>query len=562
MKDLLQSLHKLGLAPLLAVAGIALGIVGIIAWLSLTGGSAGRMVLLYDNLDQHDAAQIADQLQRRQITFRLEANGRRIMVPTDQALSVRAQLAKEGLPVAGTIVGEEIFDRGNDLTITEFEQDVKRTRALEGELERTIMAMRGIERARVHLVLPRKQPFERQRGEAQASVMLTLGGLRTLPPEGTLAIVNLIAGAVPGLKPQSITLVDSSLRLLARAGDPEDLHTRSALGEDLARGIAQRLEHSVEDMLQRTLGAGHVHAEASVQLNFDRTAETQERYDPDSPVIRSTQNVTANSKTTERNAPVSVQNNLPNADSGGQSTGAQEGRQEETTNYEISKTIHTSTRDQPRIERITLAVMVDGVTEPDAGGKLVWRPRLQADLDQISRLTKSAIGYDEKRGDQVEVVSMPFINEIGPVQPDAPLPNSRTRRDLIALAEAVAIGVTALVIIVLMTRSIILGLKPPELDFAAAGSRGYLASDTEHPGLTIVEPGAAPMAGATVAALSAPGVSGGSTDRSVGEETHVSLNNIEGQIKASSIRQLVDLTSRHPDTTMMIIRDWLANDDG
>lgn len=558
MRGLLDSLRKLGLAPLLALTGVALGMAGIIAWLSLTGADTGRLALLYDNLDQHDAAQIADQLQRRQIAFRVESNGRRIVVPADQVLSARAQLAKEGLPVAGTIVGAELFDRGNDLTITEFEQDVKRTRALEGELERTIMAMRGIERARVHLVLPRKQPFERQRGEAQASIMLTLGGLRTLPQEGIQAIVNLAAGAVPGLKPQNITLVDSSLRLLARAGDPEDLRTRSLLGEDLARGIAQRLEHSVEDMLQRTLGAGHVHAEASVQLNFEKTAETQERYDPDSPVIRSTQNVTSNAKTTERNGPVSVQNNLPNADSGGQSSGTQETRQEETTNYEITKTVHTSTRDQPRIERITLAVMVDGVTETGPDGKPVWKSRPQADLDQIARLAKSAIGFDEKRGDQVEVVSMPFINEIAPAQGDAPARTDRARRDLITLAEAVAIGVTALVIIVLMTRSIIQGLKPPELGFAMAGPHELTGSEAAR--LAGGEPGAAAMAGSGVAALPAPGGAGdGAAD---GDDGHVNVTNIEGQIKASSIRQLVDLTSRHPDTTLLIIRNWLANENG
>src|SRR5579871_4801266 len=146
MKDILNSLRKLGLAPLLTMAGVALGMIAIVAYLGLTGAETGRMALLYDNLDQHDATQIADQLERRQIPYRLEADGRRIMVPFDQVLGARASLAKDGLPASGTIVGDEIFDRANDLTVTEFEQDVKRTRALEGELERTIEAMYGIER--------------------------------------------------------------------------------------------------------------------------------------------------------------------------------------------------------------------------------------------------------------------------------------------------------------------------------------------------------------------------------------------------------------------------------
>ncbi|MFL5279925.1 MAG: flagellar basal-body MS-ring/collar protein FliF [Rhodopila sp.] len=551
MKGLLDNLRKLGLAPLLTLAGVVIGMIGIIVYLELAGADTARMALLYDNLDQHDAGQITDQLERRQISYRVEANGRRIMVPADQVLSARALLAKEGLPVAGTIVGDKIFDRSNDLTVTEFDQDVKRTRALEGELERTIQSMRGIERARVHLVLPRKQPFERQPRDAQASVMLTLGGLSTLPQEGIQAIVNLVAGAVPGLKPQNITLVDSHLRLLARAGDPEDMRTRSLLGEDLSRTIAVRLEHAVEDMLQRTLGA--VHVEAAVQLNFDKTADTQERYDPDSPVIRSTQSVTSNAKSTERSGSVSVQNNLPNADSGSQTSGNQEGRQEETINYEISKTVHTSSRDQPRIERLTLAVMVDGVNEVNADGKPVWHARPQADLDRITRLAKTAVGFDEKPGDQLEVVSMPFINEIDPAQAEAPTRTvSRSQRDLIALVEAAAIGLTALIIIALMSRSIIRGLKPTPLTFAASSAPDALGRD--------VRQASEPGAGAAQAGLSALLTAPVEQKAAAKDDLTVSIDNIEEQIRASSIRRLIDLTNRHPDTTLAIIRNWIASE--
>jgi flagellar M-ring protein FliF len=307
-------------------------------------------------------------------------------------------------------------------------------------------------------------------------------------------------------------------------------------------------------MLERSLGTGHVHAEASVQLNFDKTADTQEKYDPDSPVVRSTQNVTSNSKSTERNGAVSVQNNLPNADSGNQATGNQEGKQEETTNYEISKTVHTSTRDQPRVERVTLAVMVDGVDEVGPDGKHNWRPRAQPELDQIERLAKSAIGYDEKRGDHVEVVSMPFINEIGPAEAEAPVPAVKVRRDLITLGEAAAIGITALVIIVLMTRSIIHGLKPPPLSFGMAGAAELPGGETSvgAPGTALALTGPSAVAGAAA---------GGTADGEV-EDSTISMSNIEGQIRASSIRQLVDLTSRHPDATLAIIRNWLATGGG
>jgi flagellar M-ring protein FliF len=545
MKGLLDSLRKLGMAPILALTGVLIGMIGIVVFMELGGVSTSRMMLLYNDLDLHDSGQIVEQLEHHQIPYRIEAEGKRIMVAADDVFTARALLAKEGLPASGSI-GNEIFDRGNDLALSEFDQDIKRSRALEGELARTIEAMHGISHARVHLVLPHKEPFAHARKEAQASIMLTLVGNQALGQEAIQAIVNLAAGAVPDLRPENITVVDSHLRLLAQAGDPEDIRTRSRLSEDLSRNMGLRLARSVEEMLQRSLGAGHVHAEASVRINFDKTNETQEHYEPDGTVVRSTQNVTSNNKTTDHVAAVSLQNNLPNADPSSQATGSQEGRQEETTNYEISKTTHNTIRDQPQIERITLAVMVDGVDEVGPDGKHAWHARQQQDLEQIQRLAKSAIGYDEKRGDQVDVVSMPFINEMGPSEVEPGARPDTARRDLISLVEAMALGLTAFVIIVLMTRSIIKGMGAP-VSMAIAGH----GSDDPRIG------GSAMNALTTTGSGQGPGMPQGG-QAALTDETTVSLNQIEGQIRASSIRQLVDLTDRHPDTTLAILRGWMA----
>ena len=546
MKGLLDSLRKLGMAPILALTGVLIGMIGIVAFLELGGVSTSRMMLLYSDLDLHDSEQIVDQLEHHQIPYRVEADGKRIMVAADDVFTARALLAKEGLPASGSI-GNEIFDRGNDLALTEFDQDVKRSRALEGELARTIEAMHGISRARVHLVLPRKEPFAHNRKEAQASVMLTLVGNQALGQEGIQAIVNLVAGAVPDLRPENITVVDLHLRLLAQAGDPEDTRTRSRLADDLSRSMSVRMARSVEEMLERSLGAGHVHAEAAVRINFDKTNDTLERFEPDGTVVRSTQNVTSNNKTTDRVNAVSLQNNLPNADPSTQSTGSQEGRQEETTNYEISKTVRNTVRDQPQVERITLAVMVDGIDELGPDGKHAWHPRQQQDLEQIERLAKSAVGFDDKRGDRVDVVSMPFINEMGPPEADQAARPDTARRDLISLAEAMGLGLTAFVIIVLMTRSIIKGMRGTPVSLTIAGD----GPD----GLQIGELGmnALALAGSEQGHGSPQGDQAALTD-----ELTVSLNQIEGQIRASSIRQLVDLTDRHPDTTLAIIRGWMA----
>ncbi len=145
-------------------------------------------------------------------------------------------------------------------------------------------------------------------------------------------------------------------------------------------------------MLEKTLGSGRVRAEASVRMDFDKVNETREQFDPDQQVTRSTQTVNSTSKTTEANQAVTAQNNLPNADAGAPGNGSQEGRQEETTNYEIGKTVRTLIHEQPRIDRISLAVMVDGTDQPGADGKSVWQPRSAEDLDRITNLVKSAIG--------------------------------------------------------------------------------------------------------------------------------------------------------------------------
>src|SRR5262249_5181613 len=161
-------------------------------------------------------------------------------------------------------------------------------------------------------------------------------------------------------------------------------------------------------------GAGHVRAEAAVRMSFDKVNQTEERFDPDGQVTRSTQSVTSNSKSTEASAAVTVQNNLPNADAGREGAGSQEARQEETTNVEIGTTVRTLIREQPQIDRISLAVMVDGTDSVGTDGKHSWQPRAAEDLDRITGLVKSAIGYDEKRGDHVEVVSMRFAIEETP----------------------------------------------------------------------------------------------------------------------------------------------------
>lgn len=550
MKGFIEGIRKLGMVRVAMLVGVTLGIIGAFIWLETQGPGGGRMTVLASDLDPQSAQQIATELTGRKIPFRLE--GGQIFVPDSDLVTARTLLSVSGAS-AGNVTGYEIFDRGNDLAVTDFDQQVKLTRALEGELARTIVSVHGILHARVHIVLSRREPFAHERQHAQASVMLTVPGRQTLSPEAVQSVVDLVAAGVPGLRPQDVTVVDSNLHLLSQAGEANDPRGKTASEEEIRQKTEARLSQAVELMLERTLGPGHVHAEASIRMNFDKVNETQEKYDPEGSVVRSTQNVTSNNKTTDKTGPVSLQNNLPNADAGAATTGSQEGRQEETTNYEIGKTVRAIVHDQPQIERVTLAVMVDGIDTVDADGKHVWKARDQADLDQIDKLVKSAIGFDEKRGDRLDVVSMPFVATLDATEA-TPVTRPRTANDdLIKFMQMIAFGVVGFGIVVLTARSIFAALNK-QMGLTVAGKTAAEITDASVAGSTH-PPGTALVVGSGGAG--ADGGSAGAED----DET-LSMANVQGQLRASAIRKVTQLVERHPDTTLAIIRAWIATDGG
>jgi flagellar M-ring protein FliF len=559
MKALLEGLQALGFARVAAMGAVAVGLLALLAVMALRAGSNDQMALLYGDLDLREAGQVVEQLNRKHIPYRIAGGGNQILVPAEQVPEARLALAREGLPTGGSI-GYELFDRGDGFAFTDFQQKINETRALEGEISRTIRAIRGVRLARVHLVLPRREPFSRDRQDAQASVLLTMAGVQRLDREGTQAILNLVSAAVPGLRPQNISIVDSRGGLLARAGEPVGQVAAAMSADELRRATELRLSRAVEEMLERSLGPGRVRAEAAVRMNFDKVNETQERYDPDGQVTRSTQSVTSNSKTTEQNGAVSVQNNLPNAEAGAPGGGTQEGKQEETTNYEIGRTVRTLIREQPQLDRISLAVMVDGIELLAADGKRTWQPRAPEELDRIATLVKTSIGFDEKRGDKVDIVSMRFVgDEPTPVDPPGLLGLKLEKTDIVRLAQTGLFGVIGLLALLLV-------LRPMVNRLISLAPGGILLGE----GIaSLAGANGAPMAGvigqgpAAAGTGAFPGVAfaGGSTAL-LEDESMVNVAQIEGQMRASSLRKLSELVDKHPDETLTIMRGWMAQDNG
>jgi flagellar M-ring protein FliF len=556
MKALLEGLKALGPARIAVLAAVAIGMFGILALMTLRG-TTDQMALLYGDLDTRDASQMVDVLGRNHIAYRVTPSGNQIMVPADQVPETRLMLAKEGLPSGGS-VGYEIFDRGDSFAPTDFQQKINETRALEGELVRTIRAIRGVRGARVHLVLPQRQPFARDQQDAQAGVLLTMVGATRLDHEGVQAILNLVAAAVPGLRPQNIAIVDSRGNLLARAGEPVDAAGAALSKEELRHATELRIARAVEEMLEQSLGPGKVRAEAAVRMNFDRINETHESYDPDGQVTRSTQTVNSTSKSTEANGTVSVQNNLPNADAGNTGAGSQEARQEETTNYEISKTVRTLIHEQPQIDRISLAVMVDDTDTAGADGKHVRQPRPAEELDHIATLVKSAIGFDDKRGDQVNVVSMHFAGDDVALAPDQPgvLGFRLEKSDMMHLAQTGTFGLVALLALLFVLRPMVTRLTT----FGTGSGMSSLSSPGGGMQAALSGPsGGALLAGSPGAHALAASMSGTPL---LEDESMVNLAQIEGQIRASSLRKVTDLVDKHPDETLAIVRGWMVQENG
>ncbi|GAC1479108.1 MAG: flagellar basal-body MS-ring/collar protein FliF [Acetobacteraceae bacterium] len=508
-----------------AMAGVAVLCLGLLGFLALRGGET-QMAPLYSDLDLREAGQIVDQLDRAHILHQLDAGGTRVLVPVDQVARARLLLAKEGLPSGGSI-GYEIFDRSDGLTANSFQQGISHSRALEGELSRTIRSIQGVRAARVHLVLPRREPFSRDRQEAQASVVLTMTGVARLDREGVQSILNLISAAVPGLRPQNIAMVDSRGNLLARAGQPTGAAAAAQTGEEMKRATELRLSRAIEEMLERSLGAGRVRAEAAVELDFDQIHETQERFDPDGQVVRSQQSSTGNSRNTEAATNVSVQNNLPNADASAQApTGSQEQKQEETTNYEISKTVRTLVHEQPQLHRISLAVMVDGVVTRGADGTPAWAERPPEELARIATLVRSAIGFNEARGDRVDVVTMRFTApEDLPDAAAAPVWARLDKADIVRLTET---GLLALAVLA----GLIFVLRPMAVRLAMA------------PKPVIAGPEAAAQTG-DAAQIPA-------------DEEMIQMANVDGAMRVSSIRRVATLIERRPEESLALLRSWFT----
>jgi flagellar M-ring protein FliF len=372
----------------------------------------GQYVPLFASLTAEDAGAIVSQLKAAKVPYRVGGNGEQILVPADRAAELRLKMAVQGLPLGGG-VGFEVFDK-TAFGVSDFTQRLNYQRALQGELARTIGQLRAVTRARVHLVLPQPSLFAERDRPASASVFLKLQPGAQLGREEVRGIVHLVASSVEGLSPERVTVVDTAGRVLSTGTDqggplsPRRLEAKTSIEEGL--------ERRVQGLLDSALGAGQAVARVAVLLNFDQVERTEEKFSPENVARQKTTSSERNKgKTSTPTTPVGSPE-IATADKDGAASVTQnEGsRDSESTTYEISRVINRTTTSPGEIRRLTVAVMLNTpqkVTVPAEGDKKEVRepaPRSAEELEKIRQVVKGAVGFDEKRGDEVTVVEMPF----------------------------------------------------------------------------------------------------------------------------------------------------------
>lgn len=409
--------------PQKIIAGFIVAAV-LVAMLSLSFmGAKPNYSVLYSGLTPEDAAGVIARLKEQRIDYQLAENGTAVLVPGPTVHETRLTLAGEGLPRGGG-VGFELFDKSSFGT-TDFVQQLNYQRAVQGELARTIRQFKQVSDARVHIATPKESVFVEESRPPSASVSLTMNGQENLAKSEIMAIVHLVASAVPGLTSENITVVDTVGRLLFRK-ESDDAAMLSATQLEYQTKVESDLRKKVESMLEEVVGVNKALARVTVDLDFNKVAVTEESFDPDGQVIRSEQFLLEKQGGEEDTGGIpGVKGQLATFTETGDAATSTEGfnRKNITRNYEITRKTRQVQEGVGVIKRLSVAVMVDGAYEEskDKDGKksLVYKARSPEELQHFAKMTQNAIGFDPDRGDQVEVVAMPFyLSSVVPPEPD------------------------------------------------------------------------------------------------------------------------------------------------
>ena len=534
------------------VAVLMLGFFGFL----IMRASSPQMAPLYTGLTLEDSSAIVSELQSQNIPYELRAEGDTILVPREEITGVRMALAEDGLPSRGQ-VGYEIFDQQNTLGATSFVQNINNVRALEGELARTISSLARIRSARVHLVLPERELFRRERKDPTASIVLAVRG--ELSAGEIRAIQHLVASAIEGMTPNRVAVVDDTGRLLASGAGSNDDTVLAGEIEERTLGVENRLRARVEDLLANIVGAGRARVQVSADLDLSRSTRTSETFDPEGQVVRSSQTREVENAATSPglSGEVSVATELPGATAtpGGGATNEVGSTAEEITNYEISKTTQTEMTEAGSVKRLSVAVVVDGTYTDDGAGNSVYQPRSPEELAQIMALVRSAVGFSEERGDTVEVQNLQFAErpELAAIGTAEPGLFDFTRDDIMQAAEMLVTLLIAIALVLFVMRPLLSRVLTPEKPLALPPSAEMVPAGAQ---MMQAQPQQYQQAQAPSDRLP-PGLE---DDDSGSGRTPAWMNSAKsaGEAQANTLKTVGELVDQNPKQAALIVRDWLS----
>jgi len=388
---------KLSRGQKIIIGSIAAAVLMSLVWIVASSSQTSYKVL-FQNLEDADAASIVESLKANAIDYELKDDGRTILIPENAVYDTRLKLAGEGLPSSST-VGYELFD-GSNLGMSEFVQKLNYRRALEGELSQTIQSFDEVKKARVHIVIPEKALFSRDQKKPTASVSLQLLSGRSIGKISVEGIQNLVASSVEGMLPENVKVVDQRARVLSES--PVDMNSVAGLTDaqhSQQRRVDEYLENKIKTVLEGVIGSGNTQVSVNSDLDFTRIEEVVTDFDPEEQVVRSEQNIRENSQTADSLSYPYV--NMAKDE------------QNQIANYEISKSEERIVHEVGAVKRLTVSVMINGTTkivENEGIPEVEYIPRTQEEMDKFSEIVRNAVGYDPVRNDQISVLNVPFIH--------------------------------------------------------------------------------------------------------------------------------------------------------
>ncbi|MGV6810856.1 MAG: flagellar basal-body MS-ring/collar protein FliF [Brevirhabdus sp.] len=559
MANLVGNLQALGTRRLAILGGVGAALL-LMVLLGLNAVTSPNFSPLYRNLSLGAANSVEAALSSAGFKVQVSDDGTSVAVPQEDIVRARMVLAESGVPIDGD-PGWELFDQSNGLAMNSFLQKVNRLRAMEGELARSIQTLDGMQSARVHLVLPEREPFSRETPQPRASVVVRPIPGRAISRKQALSIRNLVASAVAELDLSRVTVLSASGEtILAETTDGDG----PATAQTAKFSMEDRLSREIQDILTARVGAGNARVRVNVDVTTSREVIVEQAFDPNQQVVRSTENNTESQAGSEGGGNVGVENNIPAAlADGGAGPTSQKSRSGEVVNYEIGNTRREIIREAGEVEKITVAVLVNGIYNVQ-DSDVEYTERTREELDRLAELIKSAVGYDEKRGDSVSVDSMRFMDYSMDVGEPVDLSiGQQISRNIVPILR----GLLALVVVGLV---MVLGVRPALRQLAEPPALPDVADGGE-----LLEPGESVAAStalennatdpAQAPAIESDPASASATDFDIfdpasdtGDGEYIETMGIRGNLLKARVEAIQKLADDRPDDVLRVLRSWMT----